>query len=54
MPHLSFDLDAFNQRVVGALDRREARRQSTTPPTLVERLKAVRRVGRKLTTLPRV
>ena len=49
-----FDLDAYNRRVLSSLERREARRQSATPPTLIERLKAVRKVGRKLRTLPRV
>lgn len=49
-----FDLDAYNKRVLSSLERREARRASTAPPTLIERLKAVRKLGRKLTTLPRV
>ena len=54
MPHEPFTLDAFNQRVESSLERRRERRVSTAPPTLIERLKAVRRAGRKLRTLPRV
>ena len=50
----TFDLNAYNQRVVSALERREAARQSLQPPTLIQRLKAVRKAGHKLTTLPRV
>ena len=49
-----FDLNAFNQRVVSSLERRRERRVSVAPPTLIDRLKAVRRSGRKLRTLPRV
>ena len=49
-----FDLNEFNRRVVSALERREAQRLSARPPTLIERLKAVKRQGQKLTTLPRL
>ncbi len=43
MPHTPFTLDAFNQRVVDTLERRRERRVSVAPPTLIERLKAVRK-----------
>lgn len=49
-----FDLDAYNRRILSSLERREARRQSMALPTLIEQLKAVRKPGRKLRTLPRV
>ena len=54
MAHTPFTLEAFNQRVLNTLQRREARRQAEAPPSLIDRLKAVRREGRKLRTLPRV
>ncbi len=54
MPHEPFTLDAFNQRVVDSLERRRQRRVSTAPPSLIQRLKDVRKAGRKLKTLPRV
>lgn len=54
MPHDRFDQEAFEQRVLSSLERREARQQATAPPTLVQRLLAIRRQGQKLRTLPRV
>ena len=54
MAHTPFTLEAFNQRVLNTLQRREARRQAEAPPSLIQRLKDERKAGSKLRTLPRV
>ena len=50
----NFDLNAFNKRVESALERRQARRESIRPLTLIERLRIAAKQRREISRLPRL